>query len=209
MFIQTEATPDSSSLKFLPGRTVLEQGILDIHDKSEAANSPLAKRLFDIAGVSGVLFGQDHITITKNAGEWQHLKPALLSVIMEHFMSDAPVVTDPANIKVHISSSGPAEDGVTGRIWDSLQLLIDPELGYNVVGLGLIYAVTVDKSRATITMTTTTPGCPATDYLMEGARDRAEDVEGIELAEVELTYQPRWEPEMMSAEAKEYLGFAG
>lgn len=209
MFIQTEAMPDPSSLKFLPGRTVLEQGTLDIRDKTETANSPLAKRLFDIAGVSAVLFGQDHIIITKSAGEWQHLKPALLSVIMEHFMSDAPIVTDPAKIKLHISSSGPAEDGVIGQIWDSLHLLIDPELGYNVVGLGLIYAVTVDKSRATITMTTTTPGCPATDYLMEGARDRAEDVEGIELAEVELTYQPRWEPEMMSAEAKDYLGFAG
>lgn len=94
MFIQTEATPNPATLKFLPGRTVLEQGTLDITDAGQAAVSPLAERLFAIEGVSGVFFGSDFVTVTKNAGEWQHLKPSILGVIMEHFLSGAPVLRD-------------------------------------------------------------------------------------------------------------------
>jgi Fe-S cluster biogenesis protein NfuA len=92
MFIQTEATPNPATLKFLPGRSVLATGTLDMRDKSEAAQSPLAERLFGVPGVSGVFFGSDFITITKAAGEWQQLKPAILGAIMEHFMSGAPIV---------------------------------------------------------------------------------------------------------------------
>jgi Fe-S cluster biogenesis protein NfuA len=92
MFIQTEATPNPATLKFLPGRTVLEHGTLDIRDKNEAVKSELAERLFAINGVSGVFFGSDFITITKTAGEWQQLKPSVLGAIMEHFMSGAPLL---------------------------------------------------------------------------------------------------------------------
>src|SRR3954465_7672721 len=92
MFIQTEATPNPATLKFLPGRAVLATGTLDMRDKSEAAQSPLAERLFGVPGVSGVFFGSDFITITKADGEWQQLKPAILGAIMEHFMSGAPIV---------------------------------------------------------------------------------------------------------------------
>jgi Fe-S cluster biogenesis protein NfuA len=92
MFIQTEATPNPATLKFLPGRVVLENGTLDLRDKDEAAQSPLAERLFDIAGVGAVFFGSDFIAVTKNAGEWQQLKPMILGAIMEHFMSGAPLL---------------------------------------------------------------------------------------------------------------------
>jgi len=92
MFIQTESTPNPATLKFLPGRPVLPTGTLDMRDKGEAAQSPLAERLFDLPGVSGVFFGSDFITITKAEGEWQQLKPAILGAIMEHFMTDAPIV---------------------------------------------------------------------------------------------------------------------
>jgi Fe-S cluster biogenesis protein NfuA len=94
MFIQTETTPNPATLKFLPGRTVLPEGTLDMRDKTAAARSPLATRLFEIDGVSGVFFGADFIAVTKTDGEWQQLKPALLGAIMEHFMSGAPVVSD-------------------------------------------------------------------------------------------------------------------
>src|SRR5262249_25256630 len=93
MFIQTETTPNPATLKFLPGRAVLPDGTLDLRDKAEAAQSPLAQRLFAIDGVTGVFFGNDFITVTKGANEWQQLKPAILGAIMEHFMSGAPVVT--------------------------------------------------------------------------------------------------------------------
>ena len=97
MFIQTEPTPNPATLKFLPGRAVLANGTLDMRDKDAAAQSPLALRLFGIAGVSGVFFGSDFIAVTKAAGEWQQLKPAILGAIMEHFMSGTPVVSGAAD----------------------------------------------------------------------------------------------------------------
>jgi Fe-S cluster biogenesis protein NfuA len=92
MFIQTEATPNPATLKFLPGVPVLENGTLDLREADQAAQSPLAERLFGINGVSGVFFGSDFITVTKNVGEWQQLKPMILGAIMEHFMSGAPLL---------------------------------------------------------------------------------------------------------------------
>src|ERR1051325_5311438 len=92
MFIQTEATPNPATLKFLPGQTVLETGTLDLREPADAAKSPLAERLFAIKGVGGVFFGSDFITVTKATGEWPQLKPAILGAIMEHFMSGAPIV---------------------------------------------------------------------------------------------------------------------
>ena len=92
MFIQTEATPNPATLKFLPGRTVLETGTLDLREPADAAKSPLAERLFGIEGVDGVFFGSDFITVSKSAGEWPQLKPAILGAIMEHFMSGAPLL---------------------------------------------------------------------------------------------------------------------
>jgi len=94
MFIQTEATPNPATLKFLPGRAVLESGTLDLRDPAEAAKSPLAERLFGIKGVNGVFFGSDFITVSKADGEWPQLKPAILGAIMEHFMSGAPLLKD-------------------------------------------------------------------------------------------------------------------
>jgi Fe-S cluster biogenesis protein NfuA len=92
MFIQTEPTPNPATLKFLPGRAVLSHGTLDMRDKSAAAQSPLAERLFEIDGVNGVFFGADFIAVTKADREWQQLKPSILGAIMEHFMSGAPVL---------------------------------------------------------------------------------------------------------------------
>jgi Fe-S cluster biogenesis protein NfuA len=92
MFIQTEPTPNPATLKFLPGRPVLAAGTLDMRDKTAAAQSPLAERLFGIAGVSGVFYGSDFIAVTKADGEWQQLKPSILGAIMEHFMSGSPLV---------------------------------------------------------------------------------------------------------------------
>jgi Fe-S cluster biogenesis protein NfuA len=94
MFIQTEATPNPATLKFLPGRSVLEGGTLDLRDREQAAKSPLAERLFGISNVSGVFFGSDFITVTKTDGEWQQLKPLILGAIMEHYMSGAPILKE-------------------------------------------------------------------------------------------------------------------
>ena len=94
MFIQTEATPNPASLKFLPGRIVLGTGTAEYRSQDEATSSPLAERLFAIRGVGGVFLGGDFITVTKADGEWQHIKPAILGAIMEHFMSGIPVLRE-------------------------------------------------------------------------------------------------------------------
>ena len=94
MFIQTEATPNPATLKFLPGQVVLEAGTLDMPDREAAAQSPLAQRLFDIPNVAGVFYGADFISVTKTAGDWQQLKPAILGAIMEHYMTGAPLIAE-------------------------------------------------------------------------------------------------------------------
>jgi len=92
MFIQTEATPNPATLKFLPGKAVLGHGTREFRSAADADASPLAASLFTIPGISGVFFGSDFVTVTKAAGEWQHLKPAILGAIMEHYLSGAPIM---------------------------------------------------------------------------------------------------------------------
>lgn len=92
MFIQTEATPNPATLKFLPGCSVLGAATADFTDRRSAARSPLAQRLFAVDGVGGVFLGSDFITVTKAKGEWPHLKPQILGAIMEHFQSGLPVL---------------------------------------------------------------------------------------------------------------------
>jgi len=92
MFIQTEATPNPATLKFLPGKPVLDSGTLDMPNREAASQSPLAERLFAIPNVGGVFYGSDFISVTKTDGEWQQLKPAVLGAIMEHYLSSAPLL---------------------------------------------------------------------------------------------------------------------
>ncbi len=94
MFIQTEATPNPATLKFIPGRTVLDSGTMEFVDREAAMRSPLAERLFAVPGVTSVFYGADFVTVTKDDSDWQHLKPAILGAIMEHYMSGAPLLAD-------------------------------------------------------------------------------------------------------------------
>jgi Fe-S cluster biogenesis protein NfuA len=88
MFIQTENTPNPNTLKFLPGRDVMAQGTADFADSEAARRSPLATRLFAIAGVGRVFFGTDFVTVGKAEGtDWSVLKPQVLAAIMDHFTS--------------------------------------------------------------------------------------------------------------------------
>jgi metal-sulfur cluster biosynthetic enzyme len=198
MFIQTETMPDPARLKFLPGREVLPSGSIELRDREQAARSPLAERLFAIPDIAGVAFSRDAITVTKAGGDWQRLKPAILGAIMEHFTSGAPVLRTAAGD--HAAADG------ADQVREALRQVIDPELGYNIVDLGLIYGVVAEDGDVRIAMTTTTPGCPATSYLQNGAREAASGVPGVASVEVTLTYEPRWTPELMSAEAKARFG---
>ena len=127
MFIQTEATPNPATLKFLPGREVLGEGrAADFPTREAAERSPLAMRLFAVDNVAGVFFGGDFITVTKSGGEWQHMKPALLGAIMEHFTSGASVLfaaggTDDA----HAEHDG-EDDEIVSQIKELLDTRVRP-----------------------------------------------------------------------------------
>jgi Fe-S cluster biogenesis protein NfuA len=130
MFIQTETTPNPATLKFLPGASVARDGVWDLRSPDEANVSPLAQAIFSIEGVGGVFLGSDFISVTKTAGDWQNLKPAILGAIMEHFLSGRPVLSAEA------SASGQApveqfadEDAETvAAIKDLLETRVRPAL---------------------------------------------------------------------------------
>ncbi|MFN0219387.1 MAG: NifU family protein [Hyphomicrobium sp.] len=126
MFIQTEATPNPSTLKFMPGKPVLNDGTADFRNRSEAATSPLAARLFDISGVNGVFLGSDFISVTKGDIEWQHLKPMVLGAIMEHFMSgDLAASAEGANDESE-GNFDPADADTVATIKELLETRVRP-----------------------------------------------------------------------------------
>lgn len=92
MLIQTEPTPNPSTLKFLPGRAVMESGTRDFAAPEEAEASPLAEAIFATGEVEGVFFGRDFISVTAAPGvDWAQLKPEILAILLDHFASDAPL----------------------------------------------------------------------------------------------------------------------
>ena len=99
-------------------------------------------------------------------------------------------------------------DDLIAAVAEALKSVIDPELGYNIVDLGLVYDIVVDGAAAHIRMTTTRPGCPAANALKHGAEEAARSVSGIESAEVHMTWLPPWSPELMSEAAKERFGIS-
>lgn len=100
--------------------------------------------------------------------------------------------------------SGPTSD----EMREALKDVFDPELGYNIVDLGLVYGIDIDDGMVTVTMTLTTPGCPASDMIQAGVRQRLEDMEGVDDVDIALVWEPRWSPQAMSPEAKKYFGSA-
>jgi Fe-S cluster biogenesis protein NfuA len=107
MFIQTEATPNPQTLKFLPGQVVMQSGSADFPDRSGAEASPLADRIFAVDGVDAVFLGRDFVTVTKGDVDWQHIKPAILGAIMEHYQSGDPVLRGEAAKGGHAAHDGP------------------------------------------------------------------------------------------------------
>jgi len=131
MFIQTEATPNPATLKFLPGRSVLTSGALEFKSPEDARRSPLASDLFKIDGVTSVMFGDDFVSVTKSGSEWQHLKPFILGVLMEHLSSGAPLMDE--------SSAGEQEEFFDAEHADAvaaIKELIDTRVRPNVLSDG-------------------------------------------------------------------------
>ncbi|MGH7098831.1 MAG: NifU family protein [Stellaceae bacterium] len=125
MFIQTEPTPNPASLKFLPARTVMEQGTANFPDPRAAARSPLAERLFALPHVAGVFLGSDFITVTKHEeADWYHLKPAVLAAIMEHFTAGRPVL-EPGALAEADGAAAPGTDEEDDEIVSQIKELLE------------------------------------------------------------------------------------
>ncbi|MDE0046709.1 MAG: NifU family protein [bacterium] len=123
MFIQTEDTPNPLTMKFLPGRTVMDSGTANFPDSDSADISPLARRLFDVAGVTGVFLGRDFISVTRSPeNDWQMMKPVLLGVIMEHFVTGAPVMS----VRMDEPESDEADSEVVAQIKELLDTRVRP-----------------------------------------------------------------------------------
>jgi Fe-S cluster biogenesis protein NfuA len=126
MFIQTEQTPNPATLKFLPGRTVMESGTANFTSPEAAERSPLAQRLFAIETVTGVFLGSDFVTVTKDeAADWYQLKPEILGAIMEHFTAGRPVILADAGAA---AAAPPAEedDEIVAQIKELLETRVRP-----------------------------------------------------------------------------------
>ena len=94
------------------------------------------------------------------------------------------------------------------RIIDMLKTVYDPEIPVNIYDLGLIYKIDLqDDGEAIVDMTLTAPNCPAADFIMEDVRQKVDSVEGVIQAVVNLVFEPEWDKDMMSEEAKLELGF--
>ena len=120
MFIQTDTTPNPASLKFLPGRVVMERGTADFRSVEEANSSLFAQNLFKIEGVEGVFFGSDFISITKSESiDWQVLKPSILGAIVDHYESGAPVMNK------EVSSEDDATSAKDSDIVKQIKELLD------------------------------------------------------------------------------------
>jgi Fe-S cluster biogenesis protein NfuA len=133
MFIQTEATPNPATLKFLPGRTVMGEGTFEARDAAQAERSPLAKALMELPGVTGVFFANDFISVTKSEGEWQHLRPAVLGVVTEFFLSGEPLIGDGG---ADVTTSGEFFDPKDAEAVEAIKELIETRVRPAVAGDG-------------------------------------------------------------------------
>ncbi len=123
MFIQTETTPNPQTLKFLPGKTVLEEGTKFYTSEASAEESPLALNLFRIKGVNAVFLGSDFITITKDESfDWALLKPDLLTRIMDFFVAGHPVI----HVREKTAESSEEDSEVVAEIKELLETRVRP-----------------------------------------------------------------------------------
>ena len=164
MFIQTESTPNPATLKFLPGQTVLDLGTADFPNAEAARTSPLAARIFASGNVTGVFFGNDFVTVTKaDAAEWDHIKPAILGAIMEHYQSGAPVIEGEQGASGHKEHTG--EDGdIVRQIKELLDTRVRPAVAQDG---GDITFHGFDRGIVYLHMQGACAGCPSSTLTLK------------------------------------------
>lgn len=165
MFIQTESTPNPATLKFLPGQTVMEAGTADFPTSEVAGKSPLAQRIFGVPGVTGVFFGNDFVTVTKDDGtEWDHMKPAILGAIMEHYQSGAPIMTGEADPSSGHAAHEGEDSEIVGQIKELLDTRVRPAVAQDG---GDITFHGFDKGVVYLHMQGACAGCPSSTITLK------------------------------------------
>ena len=164
MFIQTESTPNPATLKFLPGLPVLDAGTADFTTEAAAERSPLARRIFAVEGVRGVFFGTDFVTVTKDAQiAWDHVKPAILGAIMEHYQSGIPVMEGVPMADAHRAHEG--EDGdIVAQIKELLDTRVRPAVAQDG---GDITFHGFDRGVVYLHMQGACAGCPSSTLTLK------------------------------------------
>ena len=166
MFIETETTPNPATLKFLPGQEVMPAGTRDFRDEEDAAASPLAEALFSLGDVTGVFFGRDFVSVTAGPGvDWSALKPQVVAILLDHFVSQAPLFHAPSASGIAVpadddtdSGDDPADADVVAQIKELLETRIRPavandggDIAYRGFRDGVVY----------LTMQGACSGCPS------------------------------------------------
>jgi len=164
MFIQTESTPNPATLKFLPGQAVLGTGTADFPAPETAGGSPLATRIFAVTGVTGVFLGSDFVTVTKAGDvEWDHVKPAILGAIMDHFQSGQPAIADESGTVGHAEHDGP-DAGIVSQIKELLDTRVRPAVAQDG---GDITFHGFDRGIVYLHMQGACAGCPSSTLTLK------------------------------------------
>jgi Fe-S cluster biogenesis protein NfuA len=164
MLIETEATPNPATLKFLPGRVVMDAGTRDFATPEEADASPLAEALFALGDVTGVFFGRDFVSVTAAPGvSWPGLKPDVLAILLDHFSAAMPLFKPAsAGFSVPNAEDDFQDDPADAEIVEQIRDLIDTRVRPAVANDGgdIVYRG-FDKGKVFLRMHGACAGCPS------------------------------------------------
>ena len=165
MLIETEATPNPATLKFLPHRQVMEAGTRDFATPEEAEASPLAEALFSLGDVTGVFFGRDFISVTAAPGvEWRDLKPDVLAILLDHFAANMPLFRPGSAAGIIVPPEGaefgddPEDADIVAQIRELIETRVRPAVAND--GGDIIYRG-FDQGKVYLQMQGACSGCPS------------------------------------------------
>lgn len=171
MLIETEPTPNPATLKFLPGRTVMDAGTRDFATPEEADASPLAEALFGLGDVTGVFFGRDFISVTAAPGvEWPHLKPDVLGILLDHFSANMPLFRQGTAAGFSVPpveesfTDDPEDADIVAQIKDLIETRVRPAVAND--GGDIVYRG-FDKGKVYLQMQGACSGCPSSSATLK------------------------------------------
>lgn len=190
MFIQTEATPNPATVKFLPGQTVLDSGTMDFSGPDQTGPSPLARRLFGLQGVERVFLTREYISVSKAADtDWNMLKPMVLSVLMDHFSAGAPVIDPAFAAQATQQAAGEDEDEISAQIRELIETRVRPMVAMD--GGDIVFESFRD-GVVTLQMRGACSGCPSSTMTLKSGIERMLRHYIPEVAEVRASGEDDW-----------------